>query len=211
MIAANVINYLDQHQGATTALLTLVLICVTIYYALQNRKMVSEMAAAREAAVVPKLVLEWTMTSSTVALPTLHNVGPGPALRVNVMLHYAPLPGKQERAKTRPWKANMMVPGESKQFLPIESDFTGSMQTEEMANTYREILLTGRCEDILGNLHEISDGLEDIAEWRRVSGEAIARWLDPDSAKRQAKQNAEAMKPIFERLTAAVEALRRNS
>jgi hypothetical protein len=36
---ATVIDYLDRHAGALTALLTAVLIIVTVYYALQNRRM----------------------------------------------------------------------------------------------------------------------------------------------------------------------------
>jgi len=209
-VAADLFDFLDQHQGASTAILTAVLIGVTIYYALQNRKMVDEMAATRKITVLPKLALEWTMTSSTIAFPTLHNAGPGPALKVEVAIHYQPLPGQEHKLKVRRWKANLMASGESKQFLPLEDDFSGSMTTEEMAATYAHVDLTGECQDVLGNRHIVEDRLEDIAEWKRVSGEAIARWLDPDAQKRQAKATAEAWKPLISQLTEAIKSLRRS-
>lgn len=210
LVAADLVGFLDEHQGVSTAILTAVLILVTICYAAQNRKMVKEMAAARKIAVLPKLALEWTMTSSTIALPTLHNVGPGPALDVEVAIHYKPLPGQEQKLKVRRWKANLMAPGESKQFLPLEDDFSGSMTTDEMASTYSEIDLTGECRDVLGNTYPVEDRLEDIAEWKRVSGEAIARWLDPDAQKRQAKANAEAWKPLISQLGEAIRSLGRS-
>jgi hypothetical protein len=37
---ATAVNYLDEHSGAFTAFLTAVLIAVTIYYAVQNARMV---------------------------------------------------------------------------------------------------------------------------------------------------------------------------
>jgi hypothetical protein len=207
VVRADIFNFLDQHQGASTAILTAVLISVTIYYAWQNRKMVKEMAATREVAVLPKVAIEWTMMSSVVALPTLHNVGPGPALRVDVAIHYEPLPGQEHKLKVRKWTANLMASGETKQFLPLEDDFSGSMNTEEMAKTYSHIALTGECYDVLGKKHTVEDRLEDIAEWRRISGNAIARWLDPDAQKRQAKENADALEPLANQIVDAIKSL----
>jgi hypothetical protein len=53
MTEATIVAFLDRHQGATTAVLTLVLVLVTSYYAYQNRKMAIEMKHAREAAIRP--------------------------------------------------------------------------------------------------------------------------------------------------------------
>jgi hypothetical protein len=47
---ASIITSLDKHQGASTAVLTAVLVAVTVYYALQNKRMVGEMQRARELA-----------------------------------------------------------------------------------------------------------------------------------------------------------------
>jgi hypothetical protein len=53
-VPAEVIDYLDEHSGSMTALLTLALVLVTIYYTSQNRRMVHEMAATRKLTVLPK-------------------------------------------------------------------------------------------------------------------------------------------------------------
>ena len=198
-----------------TEILTAVLVAVTSYYAWQNRQMVREMAATREITVLPKLAIDWTMTSSTIALPTVRNVGPGPALSVDITLHYVPLAGKEDKLKTRRWTANLMMPGESKQFLPLESDFSGSMGTEELAATYESVRLSGQYLDVLGKHHSAEDALENIAEWQRVSGEAIARWQDPDTVKRQAKELAEhfeaKFKPTLETLAQEISALQQSA
>jgi predicted DNA-binding protein YlxM (UPF0122 family) len=187
-----------------TEILTAVLVIITAYYAWQNRKMAAEMAATRKIAVLPKLAIDWTMVSPTVALPTITNVGPGPALDVAVAIEYVPLPGQENKRKVRQWTANLMAPGESKQFLPLEKDHSGSMQTKDLAETYAVVRLTGRLQDVLGNTYLADAALEDIAEWRKVSEEAIARWQDPDPIKRQAKEVAEELekrfKPLFAQL-----------
>lgn len=187
-----------------TEILTAVLVVITGYYAWQNRKMAAEMAAARRVTVLPKLAIDWTMVSPTIAFPTITNVGPGPALDVEIAIEYVPLPGQENKRKVRQWTANLMVPGESKQFLPIEKDHSGSMQTKELAETYAMVRLTGKFHDVLRNTHVADDALEDIAEWRRTSEEAITRWQDPDPIKRQAKEVAEQLekrfKPLFTQL-----------
>lgn len=48
---ASVITWLDSHQGAASGFLTVVLICVTIFYAIQNRYMVKEMRRSRELSI----------------------------------------------------------------------------------------------------------------------------------------------------------------
>jgi hypothetical protein len=47
---ASIVSSLDQHQGAATAVLTAVLVAVTVYYAVQNKRMVGEMQQSRELA-----------------------------------------------------------------------------------------------------------------------------------------------------------------
>lgn len=48
---ASIVTWLDAHQGATTAFLTLALVVVTIYYAAQNAFMVGEMRRTRELSI----------------------------------------------------------------------------------------------------------------------------------------------------------------
>jgi hypothetical protein len=172
------------------ALLTGVLVLITGYYAWQNRKMVQEMAAARRISVLPKLVLEWTMASPVLGLPTLKNVGPGPALDVDISIHFEPL---QEggQPEVREWTASVVVSGEERQFLPPSGAGDGLLDTEALARTYSRVVLTGHYRDALGESQVADDVLPHIAEWRSISKEALARWEEPDPAKRLAKELAE--------------------
>lgn len=65
------------------------------------------------------------------------------------------------------------------------------MDTEALALTYSQVRLAGAYRDALGEAKAAEDVLLDIAEWRRISKEAVARWEEPDPAKRLAKELAE--------------------
>lgn len=56
--SATVVNWLDKHQGVASAFLTAVLVVVTIYYAVQNRRMVLEMERARTLAIEQRKIDE---------------------------------------------------------------------------------------------------------------------------------------------------------
>ena len=56
---ASIFDTLDRHSGSATVLLTAALVLVTAYYAWMNRRAVSEMKAARDATLLPKLALEF--------------------------------------------------------------------------------------------------------------------------------------------------------
>lgn len=88
--SATVIDYLDKHSGASTALLTLALVLVTIFYAVQNRRMVGEMAKTRALAILPKLAVEFLHIGPNVMNVAVKNVGPGPALTVDIELTFDP-------------------------------------------------------------------------------------------------------------------------
>lgn len=175
---------------SATEVLTAVLVLVTGYYAWQNRKMAQEMAAARRVAVLPKLALEWTMVSPVLGFPTVKNVGPGPALDVDISVHFDPL-SDQKGEDVRRWTASVIVPGEDKQFLPTGGEGGGMMDTDALARTYSRIRLTGGYRDALGEAQIADDLLPDIAEWRRISKEAHGRWEEPDPAKRLSRDLAE--------------------
>jgi len=86
-----VLDFLDQHAGAFAALLTLVLIAVTAYYAFQNRRMVKEMERTRELSLLPRLALEFHRLGSATVTLSICNVGPGAALDVDVRMVYEPV------------------------------------------------------------------------------------------------------------------------
>lgn len=50
-VVTTIVNWLDSHQGAAVVLLTVALVAVTTYYAIQNRRMAAEMQRANRLAV----------------------------------------------------------------------------------------------------------------------------------------------------------------
>jgi hypothetical protein len=182
---------------SATEVLTAVLVLVTGYYAWQNRGMVKEMQATRKVTVFPKLALEWTMPSPTLGFPTIRNVGPGPALDVEIEVRLVPLPGHEEQQEVRRWTASVIAPAEAREFIPPRKGKSGAMKTEDMAATYRCIQLTGSYTDVLGEQHVADDELSDIDAWHRITGEAEAHWVHPDPVKRLAKELAETLAKEF--------------
>jgi hypothetical protein len=106
---------LDRHQGASTALLTAVLILVTIYYAFQNRAMVKEMKHARDAALLPKLALDFHRLAPTAMTAAIKNVGPGAAVDIDVRLVWDAIGGGP--APERRWRRSILSPGEQTDFF----------------------------------------------------------------------------------------------
>ena len=180
-----------------TEVLTAVLVLVTGYYAFQNRQMVREMAKTRAIAVLPSLSLSWEMLGPVNPVPAISNVGPGPALDVDVAITYVPIDGSSEDPIVVRWQSNLMVAGERNEFLTPEGVEGSMMQTEELANRFLEVRLTGKCLDVLGNAHEVDDTLSDIAAWKKMSSESQQRWQSPDQEKRLAKAFAEEFKRKF--------------
>lgn len=162
--------------AVTTAILTAALVLITAYYARQNKRMVEEMAASRRVAVLPKLALDLKGLAPTVDTINVANVGPGPALHVDLSLVFEPHdPSKHERDERR-LKANVLAPGEEHQFLPLTRE-RSVMHTEEFAATFARIALTGTMRDALGNSEQVEDRLDDLAERRRLLEEAKVRFL----------------------------------
>jgi hypothetical protein len=164
----------------TTAALTAALVVITGYYARQNKRMVDEMAASRELAVLPKLVLDFKMLGPTMGAINLSNVGPGPALDVEVTVRFEPLGGQEPARIERRWVANVMAPGQERQFLPVDDAGT-LMDTETLASRFSRVRLSGTMRDALGNERVVADETSDLAHWRKLTGEAKVRWqADPE-------------------------------
>lgn len=129
------------------------------------------------------------MAAPDLGFPTVQNVGPGPALDVDIAVVFEPLPNNERL--TRRWTASVIAPGESREFLPPRKGQSQSMRTKDLAATYSSIRLTGNYLDALGKQHVADDVLPDIAAWVEVTHAAQARWRDPDIQKRQAKEIAD--------------------
>ncbi len=97
-------------------LLTGALVIITAYYAWQNHRMVKEMREARRLSVLPKLAISIFMHGPTFGMPRLVNVGQGPALDVDINLVFSRRDGSGVEERT--WKAGVMPPGETHDFMP---------------------------------------------------------------------------------------------
>jgi len=75
---------------SATEVLTGVLVLVTAYYAWQNQRMVGEMRRSRELSVLPKLAVDLRLQGPTFAQVQVLNVGPGPALAVDLRIAFEP-------------------------------------------------------------------------------------------------------------------------
>lgn len=183
MIVATVIRYLDQHSGAFTALLTLALVGVTIYYAIQNRRMVAEMREARNAGILPKLGLEFHRLGPTAMTVAIRNVGPGAALDVDIRARFEPVESTREAPEFR-WRRNILGPGEQYDFLP-PGDLSDNLNT--LTAAYQAVRLEGSMRDAAGTTHVVDEAFDDLPEWRSVLHQARQRFTDPAPERRLAE------------------------
>jgi hypothetical protein len=185
---------------SATEVLTACLVLITAYYAFQNQRMVREMSKARKVTVLPKLALSWSMVGPVNPVPSITNVGPGPALDIEIDLTYVPIDGSDENPILVRWESSLMVSGEVNEFLTPEGHSGSMMQTQELADRFAKVTMSGRCTDALGTHHEITDILPDIAAWQKMSAASRRRWQSPDAEKRFAKAFAEKFEPILKAL-----------
>ena len=169
---ADVINYLDRHQGSMSLFATLGLIAVTLAYVIFNRHMVREMRETRKLTVLPKLAIRFTRVGPAHALVAVKNVGPGAALDVRMTLRFVPLDPAQQQPDVRPWRINLMPPGDEHDFMP--QDLTG----DAIVSTWERITISGTMKNALGETIAIDDTFADLPEWRRLLESAQERWLD---------------------------------
>jgi hypothetical protein len=132
-----------------TAWATFALVLITAYYAWQSWRVVREMRAARMAQYAPVLVARIVLHSffDHRGRYVLQNVGPGPALAVDVQLRLEP--GDVY------WRvrSTALAPGESR---PICSEGRiVEFDTREHGEQWSTIWLSGACLDIAGTLHRV--------------------------------------------------------
>lgn len=168
-------HWLDAHQGTATTVLTLVLVLVTAYYAFQNRQMVLEMRRSRNAALLPKLALGFQRVGPTTVMLSVRNVGPGAALNPHLVMTWRPKGGEDV---TRPWRGRVLPSGESIDFFPPSGDLNNSMNW--IPEVFSEIRLSGRMADAAGELHEVDELFDNLADWRQVLVESKMRYRQDD-------------------------------
>jgi hypothetical protein len=166
-------------SAALGAVLTAVLVAVTAYYAWQNRQMVLEMRATRNAHLRPHLVPTLHPLVAGLCWLRLANVGPGAALKVNVDI--ALEPGDWRRH----WEMPVVTAGEAHDFVPRDTATGSVLRMDTLTERYATLRLTGTCVDATGDIHSI-DATIDIREWweaMKASHHAVNRDWSEESAK----------------------------
>lgn len=199
---ATFIDYLDNHQGAATVILTAALVGVTSYYAAQNRRMVKEMAATRELSILPKLAVELRRVGPSFAMAEIRNVGPGPALEIDIHLSFEPISDGGPREERR-WRRNLLAPDERREFMPPEL-----VCLDELVATYREIRLAGSMKDATGRAHQVDEVFEDLPEWRELQRH-VQQSLVVEPEKRLAEELEKKVKQPVAELTAELRSIAR--
>jgi hypothetical protein len=192
---ATFIDYMDDHSGAFTAILTAVLILVTIYYAIQNQRMVGEMRKSRELAILPSLALEFHRLGPNSMTLAIKNVGPGAALDIDVQMIYEPVAGGAAEREERRWRSNVMASGEAHDFMP-PGELSNNLNT--LTESFQAIRLRGTMKDAAGKQHTVDASFSDLPEWREVLGGAHQRWVD-EPERRMAKAFADKFKGLMGR------------
>jgi hypothetical protein len=198
---ATAIDYLDKHAGAFTAMLTVVLIGVTVWYTILNRRMVTEMGKTRALSILPKLAVEFEHIGPAVMDVAIKNVGPGPALAVDVELIFDPADQKAQLTIRR-YRQNVLAPGEQQAFAPPGA-LDGNLDT--LPRTYRAIRLTGSMKDASGQGHVVNETYDNLAEWRDLLHNANRLWSPPEPERRLADALSKKFEPPLRNLTAQVQ------
>jgi hypothetical protein len=184
MPLASFIDTLDKHQGTSTAVLTAVLVIVTIYYAAQNHAMVKEMKRARDAALLPKLALDFHRLGPTAMTIGIKNVGPGAALDIDVRTLWDPIAAGT--VPERRWRRSILVPGEQADFMPPGETLNDSLNS--LPARYNRVRLVGTMKDAARKAHTVNEVFDDLAEWRDVLASAHQRFTYPDAERRLAEE-----------------------
>jgi hypothetical protein len=199
MLLATLIDELDRHQGASTAILTAALVLVTSFYAWQNRAMAREMKRARDATILPKLALDFHRLGPNVVELAIRNVGPGAALDIDVRTEWVPIAPGQTTPQTR-WRRNLLSPGEQVELAP-PGDLSANMN--HLPSTYKEIRLLGTMADAAGTRHVVNERFPDLAEWREVLHTALESWTPPEPERRAADALYKKFEPPLRELKGA--------
>jgi len=153
---------------STSAFSTIVLVCVTAYYAYQTKKTVEQMEKARRQQVLPVLKASLIFPGPAIIYLRIQNIGLGPAININATIKIEPGSHSHE------WLAPILNKDEYRKFLLPLSSF------EEILATYERIIITGSFGDIFGTKHQIIENLDVKKLLNSLKTQPITElWIDP--------------------------------
>ena len=150
-----------------TLVLTFALVVITAHYAWQTQRMVREMRDSRELSVLPKITIDLTYLGPLNAVPTLTNVGSGPALNADLEVVFEPVDPDVQPPEVRRLRWNVIAPGERIRLFPPDAG-NRLMTTDEMATRYARVRVRGTAGDSLGNQRPVEHCLEDLEQWSQL-------------------------------------------
>ena len=172
------------------AILTAVLVLITAYYAWQNQRMVGEMRRSRELSILPKLAVDLRLQGPTFARVQLLNVGPGPALAVDLRIAFEPSAGGRREREERPWQANVVVPGDGPAFDPPDAAVMDAFAVD-----YAQVRVIGSMQSATGKRYDVNEVLDDLAgRWERL--QASEQVLDREPVERLTRKLGRLEKPL---------------
>ncbi|GEM_PF-6327789 len=131
------IDWLDDHSGFCTVLLTAVLAVVTWWYAKSAKRTVAEMQRQREDAALPVVSVVWRSFNAQTGETKLAVVNEGPGVALGVQIEISPDVDKQ--------------PKQAKEYYLASLGSSGSAWTQ--LTPVHEVLyeVSIYCEDVYGN------------------------------------------------------------
>ncbi|MGE3138154.1 MAG: hypothetical protein AB7I08_08545 [Thermoleophilia bacterium] len=145
------------------ALLTLVLVAITGFYAWQNWRMAEEMRASRRQAMMPRFVLDLDVVGPHAVFLSVQNAGLGAALsgRYELRLLLVPSPDGEPRERVVAWSAVLFPPNHDRPFNFAED--REPWGADEIVERIRSVELTGLAYTTDGERVEIRADIEDMA------------------------------------------------
>lgn len=163
-------------------ILTAALVVITAYYAWQTYRMAKEMRRARGAQILPKIVPNLELIGAGGAFLRIDNVGPGPALRVEVEFWLEP------NGDRRRWRSPLIASGGGQSFDPLPDEGSQALQLDHLISRFTELCLAGASYDALGRRHAIEERLE-LRQFWTIHKAAVA--MQPHDRQREMARHLE--------------------
>lgn len=142
------LSILFTDSAWATVLLTVVLVIINAYYAMQNRQTISEMEKARKIDFIPHVRMDLVWLVSSFIVLKLTNFGKGPAkeLKINIVFE----PSNQKKTLNQA----IMAPDESLKILLPDG------RISKVRNTSAFIDIKGEYKDIFDQIFEINERID---------------------------------------------------
>ncbi len=212
---ATLADWITAGFTAVLALFTLALVVVTGRYAEQTRLMVGEMRESRkearrsrEQSVLPKLALSLEYRGPTFALIVVKNVGPGAALDADIELAFEPREGSSYERDGRPWRTNLIGPGEEHWFFPPRPGGE-TLYVEGLAAGFERITLNGTVRDALAVEHRVDEHFDDLPGFYELNKGAYHVWRQDETVLALKERVGQPIAKAVDELRRAIDSLPR--